>query len=57
MHKPIFIALLLATFTACAPKPSNEISEMALECFKNKQGISIHFIPQVENKEAQKVEN
>lgn len=30
---------------SCAPKPDNEISEMADRCFRNKQSIRIEFTP------------
>ena len=52
----ILAALILCysvMLSSCQPKQSNEISEMAQECFKNKQGITIKFIPQLESKELQ----
>jgi hypothetical protein len=39
--------------TGCAPKCSNEISDMAMACFKNHQGMTIIFEPQPESKDAQ----
>lgn len=47
--KILFIISLLSTLCSCAPKPDNEISEMAERCFKNKQGIIIKFLPQHES--------
>ena len=57
MNHILIIILLVLSVCSCTPKPSNEISEMALECFRNKQGITITFTPQPETKEAQKVEH
>lgn len=53
--KIFLTAIILFIFIGCAPKSSNEISEMALECFKNHQGITIIFQPQPETKKAQEM--
>lgn len=49
--------LFLVFLCGCTQKAArNEISDMTLECFKNKQGITIIFQPQPETKQAQMVE-
>lgn len=53
--KKILLLIFIIIATGCATKPTNEISDMVLECFKNKQGIIIRFEPQPENKEAQRI--
>jgi hypothetical protein len=45
----------ILVLAGCSQRSSNEISEMALECFKNKQGITIEFTPHPENKSEQKI--
>ncbi len=42
---------VILAMTGCAPKASNEISEMALECMKNQSSINITFTPSHESKE------
>ncbi len=49
----LMVFLFLCFLVGCAQKPSNEISEMALECMKNHSGITITFTPQPETKVAQ----
>ncbi len=42
----------ILVLAGCSQRSSNEISEMALECFKSNKAIRIEFIPHPMSKQA-----